>query len=282
MRLIVCSDIHFFAPRLDPRQIFSKEIIGNLNALFSRKKGHPVSYIDCFINQLTSLKATHLLILGDLTTTSSKKEFALAQQLISEIQNKGILVFAVPGNHDQYTAEAYREKRFYHMLEDFLDFKGDSPHGFHLSKDKVASYQLGNNYWLVTLDTTLKTPFNHASGLFSEAIEKSLITVLSSIPKEAKVLVANHFPLETHLADHKSLYRRKELYNLLKQYPQVILYLHGHHHTCIHSSKDSFKMLDPGSLTRRGNAHFFILDNSKESLTIETYRKKDDLPYELV
>jgi 3',5'-cyclic AMP phosphodiesterase CpdA len=282
MRLLVCSDIHFFAPSLNPSQIFSKEIIGNLNALFLRMYNHPKSYIECFLNQLSSLNVSHLLILGDLTTTSSKKEFALAQQFISEIQNKKITVFAIPGNHDQYTIKAYREKRFYHMLENFLDFKGDSPLGFSFSENKVAAYMLDNEWCLVTLDTTLKTPLNHASGLFSTKIEESFNRILSSIPKGTKIIVANHFPVETELPDRKSLYRRNELYQLLKRHPQVEFYLHGHHHTCLFSKKDSFQIVDPGSLTRRGDANFIVIDKSKESLKIEVYRKKDSLGYELV
>ncbi len=262
MRILVCSDIHFFAPSFHPKQLFSKEIIGNLCAFFTRKHHFLSSHAEMLLDQLSSLKVTHLLCLGDFTTTSSKKEFALVQRFIAEAQRKRVTVYAIPGNHDNYTKMAYEEKRFYHMLEDLIDLRD-------LSKDRVAAYSLDEKLWLILLDTTLKTPLSHATGLFSKKIEAKLKEILDSIPKDHEVIVANHFPIKTKKLPTKSLQRKLELERLLSNYPQVRFYFCGHDHRHTKINLPTFQMINPSSLTLKKYGGFCILEPKKQ---LEIYR----------
>jgi 3',5'-cyclic AMP phosphodiesterase CpdA len=261
MRLLICSDIHFFAPHWSPLQLFSKECIGNLNALFSRIRDFSPSHIESLLGQISTLDITHAIILGDFTTTSSKKEFALAQQFITRLQNKGVTVMALPGNHDHYTKEASSEQRFYYRLEDLLDFQGDSPKGVLFSKDKVVAYELESGTWLICLDTTLKTPPFHSWGLFSQEIEERLQQILSYIPKNHQIIVANHFPLITKKGHYNCLRRRERLKEILRGNPSVRFYLSGHEHRYEDQEIEGLRLLNPGSLTLRKRAGFLILDS---------------------
>lgn len=260
--MLICSDIHFFAPNLHPWQLFSKESIGNVNALLGINRGFLRSHAETLIGQISKLDVSHVLILGDFTTTSSKKEFLLSKAFIANLQEKGITVLALPGNHDNYTKKAYQEKRFYQMFEDLIDFRGHSPTGCSLKNEKVAAYKITDGFWVVCLDTTIKTPPFNATGLFDLELEENLCKVLESIPKEATVALANHFPLICKKGEYHALKNRERLHRVLQNYPMVRYYLFGHEHHYEESKIDHLYTLSPGSLTLKNRASFMILDTN--------------------
>src|SRR5256885_808059 len=139
MRLAHISDLHFAKPTWNPFQFFSKRWLGNFNLLFSRKKDFLPERLCPLPSLFQDLGVDHVVICGDVSTTSHKKEFEEAAKFVEKF--KGMEVFTVPGNHDHYTRRSYRKKLFYDY------FPGS------LREGGVAAKQIGGNWWIVTLDT---------------------------------------------------------------------------------------------------------------------------------
>lgn len=244
------ADLHFSKISFGLSQFFSKRCIGNLNLIFNRcriyKNDRPFSLVNTF----KKYGITHVLITGDLSTTSSNEEFEIAQTLIEEFQKEQILVLTIPGNHDAYTKSSYNKKLFYRYFEDL-----HSPSlGFTLKEHKVSGYFLGHHWWVVKLDTTYPAPFYHSTGKYTKEQDTHLRALLACIPEEDSILMMNHFPLFYHEHPKRIMYGAELLRSTLALYPNVKLYLHGHTHR--HSIADL-----------RGNRLPIILDSGSASHT---------------
>ena len=86
-RLAHLSDLHFSEVDFDLRQFFSKRWIGNLNYLLRRRKDFDDKLLKDFPSLLQKLKVDVVLISGDLSCTSSKKEFEKAFSFIESLKN---------------------------------------------------------------------------------------------------------------------------------------------------------------------------------------------------
>ncbi len=230
-------------------------------------------------NFLSDIGVTHAIITGDLTTTSTKKEYAIARRFVDQLIEKNIRCFVIPGNHDHYTQSAFRKKIFYQY---FPRQFSDEFSNFNLEKDQVTAVKLEGKFFLVALDTTLSTPIFYSTGLFSSIAEQSLIQILSQLPADAHVILANHFPLFQHEQLRRVMWRARALQNILKQFPTVKLYLHGHtHRHCLADLRESALpvILDSGSISHYRLGTFNIIDAENDSCTIRVYRYSDQFSY---
>jgi predicted MPP superfamily phosphohydrolase len=169
------SDLHFSKFSLSPAQFFSKRWLGNLNLLLSRSKEYLNERPFSLIPYLKQAGVTHVIISGDLTTTSSKKEYQMAEQFVATLKQEGMEVFTIPGNHDHYTKQADRAQVFYHS------FPSPSSSLFSLSRHGVAGIPLTTGWHLVLLDTTFASKLTSSNGLFSPTVEKNLKKLLQTI-----------------------------------------------------------------------------------------------------
>ncbi|MES2345906.1 MAG: metallophosphoesterase, partial [Chlamydiota bacterium] len=205
----------------------------------------------------------HLVVTGDLSTTSHPKEFASAKQFLTKIESLGISVHTLPGNHDNYTKRDFAKKTFYQFF--------NTP-----SKDTGISIKfLSANFWLITLDTTLATSLVSSHGYFSPKIEKHLEQALQAMPKDAKIILANHFPLFDQESPRKSLRRSNNLRALILKYPQITFYLHGHTHAhCIADLRESHLpiILDCGCTPHKETGAFHIIEMEKERYNVKVFR----------
>ena len=178
-------------------------------------------------------------------------------------------VLCLPGNHDHYTKSAYKEKVFYKYLEN--DTKGP----FSLEKDGIEVGELLNNWYYILLDTSLATPTYSSQGLFSEELEEKLEKVLQTIPSSARILIANHFPFFQYVHPRNILKRGMALHDVLKRWPKIQLYLHGHTH--IHTTADLRIdnlpiILDSGSSSDAKIGTFNLLDIDSEKMDLNVYK----------
>lgn len=263
LRIAQISDLHFAEPDFNPLQLFSKRWLGNLNAFLSRNKVFCQDRLFALIPLLKEEKVSHLVVTGDLSTTSHPKEFANAKQFLTKVESLGISVHTLPGNHDNYTKRAFAQKTFYQFF--------NSP-----SKDTGISVKLlGANFWLITLDTTLATSLVSSHGYFSPEIEKHLELTLQAMPKDAKIILANHFPLFDQESPRKSLKRSNSLRTLILKYPQIVFYLHGHTHAhCIADLRESQLpiILDCGCTPHKATGAFHIIEIGKEHYNVKVFR----------
>jgi len=252
------SDLHFHSISMNPFQIFSKRFLGTLNAVYNRKEMDPSLYLP-LIDQLEAEETTHIIISGDVSTTSHPREFAMAKAAIDEMESRGMKVFVIPGNHDTYTRKAERLNSFYNAM-------GIAP-------KKVRVHQLEEGITLVLLDTTKYMNYINSGGHFTKQIEADLRETLKGIAD--KVILVNHFPFFQHEPILKRLVFGDKLQEVLREFPQVFLYLHGHthRHTFADLREDGLPIvLDSGSLSDRSKSTFNMLELSKNQLNVHTYR----------
>jgi 3',5'-cyclic AMP phosphodiesterase CpdA len=268
------SDLHFSRIFFNPAQFLSKRWVGNLNLLLNRKKNFCPEYAYALIPLFQELKIDGVLLTGDLTSTSHVKEFEMAKKYIDALIAANLKVYLIPGNHDQYTQEAFRKRTFYryfntvHHANDPLSF-------FKLEEDKISAMHLGKNWWLFSLDTAPATSLFSSHGVFSEDVQKKLEHALSFLPHDHKVILMNHFPLfETD--SKKSLHRADELKAILQRFPQIKLYLHGHTHRQIIAdlrASDLPIVLDSGSTGQKHESSWNLIDINDQGCAITAYKK---------
>lgn len=210
------SDLHFFHMSLDIRQLFSKRLIGVSNFLLRRRREFNYKLLEDLSSILIEEKVPFTLISGDVSCTALEQEFAKAQNFIQSLQDQGIQTLTLPGNHDKYTSESSKKELFHNFFPSCL-----STSGFKIE-------QLNPSWWMIALDTTLPTPLFCCHGHFSLELEEKLDTALKNLPREANVILANHFPIS--FKQEKALQREEALTALCKRHKKIKLYLHGHTH----------------------------------------------------
>jgi 3',5'-cyclic AMP phosphodiesterase CpdA len=266
IRIAHISDLHFSKTTLNPLQFFSKRWLGNLNLIFSRKGNYLTQRLFPLVDLFKELGVQHVIITGDLTTTSRRQEYLLANQLIAQFKEAGLSVLALPGNHDHYTKKACLEKRFYQFC--------DTPFNEH----GIAVKSLGGRWWVIALDTAIATSLISSRGYFSPLLEKHLEETLSQIPQGDSVLLANHFPFFDHDSPRKMLVRGDALKNLIARFPAIKFYLHGHtHRHCLADLRPNGLpiLLDSGSTPHRIDGAWNLIDLTPSGSTVRVYRWKD-------
>lgn len=264
MRIAHLSDLHFSTISLSPLQFFSKRWIGNFNHIFRRRNLFSYEPLEDLVEIFRSAHVDLILITGDLSTTGRKEEFRQAKVFCYPFEKFGIKVFALPGNHDHYTKRGYRKKHFYDYFYDK-----------RLKTEGITSFDLNCGWSLVALDTALATALNSSRGLFSHELEERLLSLLSSFPKDRHILLANHFPLFGHEQASKILERAPYLRELLKQFPNVRLYLHGHTHAhCVADLRANGLpiIVDSGSITHRDRGTWNLIDLQPQGIKIRAFK----------
>lgn len=269
IKLAHISDLHFSRFSPSPSQFFSKRWLGNLNLLLNRGKEYinerPFSLIPYFKKE----GITHVIISGDLTTTSSKQEYRIAEKFVSALKKEGIKVFLIPGNHDHYTKKADRTKVFYRS------FPSPEESSFSLSRHGVAAVSLTEGWHLVLMDTSFASKLTSSNGFFSPVVEENLKNLLKKIDPKESILLVNHFPFFQHDKPHRRLIRGEKLRSILSMHRNVQLYLHGHTHRRTIADLRPNKLpliLDSGSTGHReGSWNLMELDATSLNLTAHTW-----------
>lgn len=264
------SDLHFSKISFSLSQFFSKKCIGNLNLILNRsrvyKNERPFNLVNAFKDQGIS----HVFISGDLSTTSSKQEFEIAEQFIEELRKLSIQVFTIPGNHDTYTKHSYKTKLFYQYFKDTAEASLD----FSLKDDKVSALSLGDRFWLVRVDSTYPSAFYHSTGRYTEEHDQTLRALLSEIPKEDFIILMNHFPLFHHEHPSRVMYGAELLRKTLSLYPNIKLYLHGHtHKQCIADLRGNHLpiVIDSGSASHVKRGSYNRIEIYQNGCVIDTF-----------
>lgn len=262
------SDLHLSKITFSLSQFLSKRWIGNLNNLLFRRFVHSSKQIENLPKLFEKLKVDYLIITGDFTSTSQLSEFKAAQCFLKKVEERGIKVISIPGNHDQYTRKAYKNKSFY----EFFENKQKSP--LHLKRDGIEVFSLDKKWWFIGIDTAIPTSLISARGLFSEKLETTLKQVLLKIPKEDFIIFVNHYPFIKPKNPRRGLKRSSALKAILKQHKNIKLYLHGHTHKQT-IMKGRPITLDSGSIShKRGSFNILELGSNQCLIKFYTWTNK--------
>ncbi len=268
------SDIHFFHLNKSPLQFFCKRFLANFHALFARKATFNPNLAYKVLPLLKKEGVTHIIISGDFTSSSSKKEFELMQTYIKAVKASGFEVFTLPGNHDAYTKQAHRNQSFFSYLESLVNFSGETGH--NLMNDFTAAYKLTESWWAVLINCSCPTPWHKSTGVFSKEVENSLLATLESLPKNGKITVICHYPFEKFRYPKAHLERGEKLESILKNDKRIRLYLHGHRHLQRVEQIGDLTVADSGSISFKKRSTFNILNFDGDGCEITQYKYQND------
>jgi len=274
-RFIHISDLHFSKISFCLSQFFSKRWVGNLNLIFSRKKKFHPRPLFSLIDLFSKNKADFLVVTGDLTSTSSKEEYQMAKELFTSIEKLGIKCYFLPGNHDHYTKSSYRKRKFYNLFSNLQEHSGLKISKYSLRNNCVEAHLTKDGYWLVLLDTAKATSWISSKGYFTKEIENNLLALLSLIPKDDKVILANHFPFSQQESIRKILDGGKRLQEIISQNDQIKFYLHGHtHRHCVADLQPNSLpiVLDSGSSSHNQIGSFNYVNVRDSQIEIDIFR----------
>lgn len=274
LRIAHISDLHFAKSCWNLSQFCSKQWLGNANLVFARKRDYLQDHLFSLPALFKRHKVEHVIISGDLSTTSQHEEFAMALKFVASLKEKGFEVITIPGNHDQYTKKAYKNKWFY----DYFPSSFGAIEDYNLKEHGVAAKQLRDQWWIVALDTALATSLISSRGLFSESIEAKLKEVLNLLPENAHVILVNHFPFFQNSMPRVWLERGPELQALIRTFPKIKFYLHGHSHRhCIADLRaDGLPIIcDSGSTPHREEGSWNLLELTPKGCSIDVFKWRE-------
>ena len=274
-RLAHISDLHFSKITWNPSQFFSKRWLGNLNLLLARQHAFDAPSLTTLFPIFHERKVDAVLITGDLSSTSLKEEFLMAQAFIESLQRENFKVFTLPGNHDHYTRSAYKNRRFYDYFNATYAPPTDPVSALSLKEDGMTAAYFGHGWWLMALDTALATSLLSSNGYFSSELEQKLEKALKELPEDHNVILINHFPLFSTEAHRKSLLRKEALKKLIERFPKIKLFLHGHtHRHCIADLRNSNLpiFLDSGSTAQKKGGTWNLIDVGPQGCNIEVFK----------
>ncbi len=221
-RLIHITDLHFWRIVLNPMLLMNKRFLGNMNLALRRRRYVRTELAERFLTTLWAIKADALLVGGDLTTTATEAEYELAAAFLDRIAEMGVPIYLTPGNHDLYTFESLRRKRF----ESYL--------GKHLAEPHApALLPLPNGAPLLRLPTARPNLISSRGHIRLNQIEK--VRELLGTTDVNPLIVLAHYPLLAHtdayrLGAARRLGNAAFLRALLGASGRSILYLAGHVH----------------------------------------------------
>ena len=275
LTILHLSDLHFHAlPHAFPEWA-SKRVLGAANLVLRRAQHYPLARAKALVEQVRTLSWDHLVISGDLTQLALEEEFAQACKVLTPLLENPERVTVLPGNHDRYVADAqFPEDRFQKHFGEFW------------TKGPLRAKALGEGWHLLGWDSTHPTDWWSACGTVPKAVVAATERHLSALPGDAKVLLANHYPL--WFPEGWRSKPRHELHNLLPvrawmlRQPKLRAYLHGHVHRNWHltipregmpaleavNSASSTEVLHSGETS---SFHRIVLDGETISVEPMTY-----------
>ena len=230
--IVHISDPHYLSPSL-----FDYERLRNLSFQGDGKATHIMDKVmDEFVKEMLDFSPDAVVITGDLTYNGEKKSHEELKEKLSVLENNGIKVFVLSGNHDT-------GKTPYALYKDeVVETDGISPmegeelwmdygYGEAVSKDPASNSYLAaitDDIWILALDS------NNGSG--GNVRTKTLTWMENALKmatiKEKKVISATHQNLFIHNPRYTFGYQinnSSKVTGILSKYG-VRLNLSGHLH----------------------------------------------------
>ena len=199
--------------------------------------------LDTLVETAIENHPTALALTGDITLNGERINHELLAEKLKKVQDAGIPVLVIPGNHDiqNKNASTYfgdkREKAEYlETGDDFYEIYHQFGYDQSPNRDTASLsyvYPLDAKHWLLMMDSCIYNDGNHVEGRIGDATLKWMETHLK-VAKEhdIQVIVLAHHNLlqESRLFTTQcEMENGPEVTALLEKY-QVPLYISGHLH----------------------------------------------------
>lgn len=237
--IMIGTDIHYFSPSLTDGGPRFQEMV-------EYGDGKAVTYIDqitdAFLDEVVKLQPDALVLSGDLTLNGEKASHKDLAEKLHRVENHGVPVLVIPGNHDINNRQAACYKGEERMPAEYT-----TPAEFReiyraFGYDEAASedpnslsyrYELDDHIWLLMIDSCQYSPINKVGGAISEQtyewmeqqLEEAWDAGVEVIP------VAHHNLLDESeiYVDECTIEHGEQLVDLLENW-DVELFLSGHLH----------------------------------------------------
>ncbi|MBN1256960.1 MAG: metallophosphoesterase [Planctomycetes bacterium] len=262
MRILHCSDIHECLP-FNWEDLRGKRYLGCLNWLFHRRWSHHSALWLDFIERLQDEPPDILAITGDLAQLGTATEMSLAVQPLYDLEQLGVRILFVPGNHDDYIAHDQEAIACLNKIK--ADFNGGQDNASQLPV--ISS---GNAEFILL--SQVRPMGLTASGGFMAEEQWQALEELSKTDANGKTrIVLGHYPLcDAHghkLSKARSLQDSPRLQGLLAKLG-ARLYLCGHIHKPFEIAlPGDCAQLVAGSITSAGS--FYEINLNAGSVTWE-------------
>jgi 3',5'-cyclic AMP phosphodiesterase CpdA len=246
-RVVHLSDLHFWRIPLNPLQWYGKRLLGLSNLILRRGRKFRQERFPELLEALKKDQPDHLIISGDLSTTSLDSEFAAFTEVFADWLRDPSRTTLVPGNHDRYTRGVARKKVFERYFSPFCG-EGQVPFLKNLT----------HGLDLIGFDPCCPNPFSARGRIEEEMLINlnQLVRVVRESPLQCRCLLfVCHYPAEVP-PEHEAHQRGHDLigaHRLLEVLQQVqipIYWLHGHiHYPWVFQSPthQSLSYLNPGA-----------------------------------
>lgn len=226
IRLLHITDLHFWNIVYNPVYLCNKRVLGNLNLILRRRKYIHTERSHSFLQLLRTLNPDVLLVGGDLTTTAMPDEFRQAAAFLGKAAELCPAVYLLPGNHDVYTFEAQRHRRFESYFGNYLP----------VTEDPEAS-QIPGGLTLVRIPTVRPNLLSSRGGITREQLSRT--QELLSEAGQGPTVVLAHYPVLDQTPGYRLGFGRRlacaeTLREVLGHAPGPIKYLAGHVHAFSH------------------------------------------------
>jgi 3',5'-cyclic AMP phosphodiesterase CpdA len=268
MRFLHCSDVHITqdysaAPFF---QLGWRRWFGLLELTIG---GRATAYRDAqqtlrrIVEVVERGEADHLLLSGDLTAYAAEAEFGLAREALGAIADTRAKFSVIPGNHDCFTPNAVKTKRFEryfgHLIDsDLPEYQRDGAYPFvHLKGDEAA---------VVGLHSSRVPIF---PGLAYGAVGPVQLSALREIVADkrlehrAVLVMVHHAPLRANGTEDTRIHGLLDAAALLDLLPGPrFAVLHGHIHRRYHHVATATRphIIGAGSATERGREGYWMID----------------------
>ncbi|NIA15013.1 MAG: hypothetical protein GWP08_13150, partial [Nitrospiraceae bacterium] len=119
-RFVHIADLHFWRVVVNPLRLMNKRFLGNLTVILRRRHEFVMERAESFADEVAATGVSTAVLTGDFVSTATDEEFKLAAGFARGLRERGLTVYAVAGNHDVYTYESRRARRFEQYLGEFL------------------------------------------------------------------------------------------------------------------------------------------------------------------
>ena len=238
-RLMLVSDLHYMSGSTHDE---GKAFWNLVKSDDGKAHQYSEQLLEALAARALEEKPSALVLSGDITLNGEKENHLELAKKLKEIQDGGVPVVVIPGNHDinnphaaSYFGEV-REAAESVSAEDFLDIYHEFGYDQAISRDETSlSYicELDEKNWLMMLDSAQYEPVNLVGG----RIRSTTVKWMEEQLEAAKELGISVIPIAHHnLLKESILYpvdctleNSDEVIKLLERY-RVPVFISGHLH----------------------------------------------------